>query len=47
MEYRITNRISAVFIPTLYMLGTTKMPGIEFTKLKLINTFNLGAQYSF
>lgn len=47
LEYRLTNRFSAVFLPTVYMLGTTKMPGIEFSRMKLMETFNLGVQYSF
>jgi len=28
-------------------LGSAKMPGVEFTNLKLMETFNIGAQYSF
>lgn len=43
----ITKHISAVLQPTVYFLGTTKMPGIDFTKLKMMETINLGVQYSF
>lgn len=45
-EARITRRWSAWLVPTVYMLGGAKMPGIEFTKLKTLATFNLGAQFS-
>ena len=47
LTYDITPRISVLLQPTVYFLGTTKMPGIDFTKLKLLETINLGAQYSF
>ena len=47
LTYNITPRISAFLLPTVYFLGTTKMPGIDFTKLKMMETINLGAQYSF
>jgi len=43
----ISQRISAFLQPTVYFLGNTKMPGIDFTKIKLLETINLGAQYSF
>ncbi len=47
LEYQIKPHLTAFFTPTIYTLGTTKMPGIQFTNLKLMETFNIGVQYSF
>ena len=47
LEYHINTHLTAFFIPTIYTLGSAKMPGVEFTNLKLMETFNIGAQYSF
>jgi predicted GIY-YIG superfamily endonuclease len=47
LEYRIKPRLSAFLISTLYTLGSTKMPGVEFANMKLMQTFNLGVQYGF
>lgn len=46
-EYHINTHLTAFFVPTVYTLGSAKMPGVEFTNLKLMETFNIGAQYSF
>lgn len=47
LEYQIKPKICAYLTTTVYTLGSTKMPGIKFTNLKLMETINLGAQYSF
>lgn len=47
LEYHIKPKLSAFLTTTVYTLGSTKMPGINFTTLKLMETFNIGAQYGF
>ena len=47
LECRLNKSLSAWFIPTIYMMGNTKLPGIEFFKSKTMVSFNLGVQYSF
>ena len=47
LEYRFTPKWAIHFTPTTYFLGSGERPGINFIKVKFIETFNLGVQYSF
>ena len=48
LKYQVTRHIGISLTPTAYLLiGKIKMPGIEFVKLKTMETINLGVQYSF
>ena len=47
LEYHIKPKLSAYLTTTVYTLGSAKMPGIQFTNLKLMETINVGAQYNF
>lgn len=47
LQYHLKKHISIHLTPTAYSLITTKLAGIDFTTLKLMETINVGAQYSF
>jgi hypothetical protein len=47
LQYAVNNKIGIFLTPTVYWMGNAKMPGIDFTNMKLMETVNLGAQYSF
>lgn len=47
LQYAVSRRVAITLVPTAFMMGGTHLPGIQFTKLKLMETINLGAQYSF
>lgn len=47
LEYHLKKHFSLHLTPTAYSLITTKLAGIDFTTLKLMETINVGAQYSF
>ena len=46
LDYRINRYLGAFFSPTLYWIGNMDLPGTNLTKLNLIQTFNIGVQYS-
>jgi hypothetical protein len=46
LEYHLKNRLSIYLSPTVYSLMSTKMPGVDFTGLKLMETISVGVQYS-
>ena len=45
--YQWKPRIAFHLTPTIYFLGSTDLPGMNFTKLKFVETINLGVQYGF
>lgn len=47
LQYHWKKHICFHLTPTVYSLISTKMPGVDFTKLRLMETINLGVQYSF
>lgn len=47
LQYHWKKHICFHLTPTVYTLISTKMPGVDFTKLRLMETINVGAQYSF
>lgn len=47
LQYHWKKHICFHLTPTVYSLVSTKMPGVDFTKLRLMETINLGVQYSF
>ncbi len=48
LSYRVAKRVAVVLVPTVHsIISRTELPGVNFTKLKLMETINLGAQYSF
>jgi hypothetical protein len=46
LDYRINRNLGAFFSPTLYWIGNMDLPGTNMSKLKLIETFNIGVQYN-
>ena len=46
LEYHWKKHLSFYLSPTVYSLLSTKMPGVDFTGLKLMETINFGVQYS-
>jgi hypothetical protein len=47
LQCAVSRHVAIALIPTAYMMGNTELPGIQFTKLKLMESINLGAQYTF
>ncbi len=47
LEYHWKKKLNFYISPTAYSLITTKVSGIDFTRLKLMETVNIGVQYSF
>ena len=47
LQYHWKKHICFHLTPTVYTLISTKMPGVDLTKLRLMETINIGAQYSF
>lgn len=47
LSYRLNNSISLTLKPTIYALGNTEMPAVEFLKLKFVESINIGVQYHF
>lgn len=47
LNAHITPRIDVFFSPTIYALRNFGINGVNFTKLRHIETFNIGAQYKF
>ncbi|MBR1548910.1 MAG: hypothetical protein IJ637_09330 [Prevotella sp.] len=47
LQYELKPNLVLHFTPTAYSLITTKLAGVDFTTLKLMETINIGAQYSF
>lgn len=47
LNYRLNNNMSLVAKPTVYLLGTTDMGSIDFSKGKIVESFNVGVRYSF
>ncbi len=45
LRCRIIPHISAVVEPTFYLLGSTKLPGVDFLTVKYLQTLNFGVQY--
>lgn len=43
----IVPHVAAFVEPTLYLLGNTKLPSVEFLTVKYMQTLNVGAQYEF
>jgi hypothetical protein len=46
LDYRINKHLGAWFAPTFYWISNTKLPGVNFTYLKFVETFNIGVQYN-
>ena len=46
LDYRINRHIGAFFSPTIYWINNMEIPGSKLTKLKIIETFNIGIQYN-
>lgn len=42
--YRLSSRIGLQFTPVLYVLGNADLPGIDFLKVKFVETLNAGVQ---
>lgn len=47
LRANFTKNISAWFTPTFYWMGTKELEGIDFMKVKYVETLNLGVQYNF
>lgn len=47
LSYRLNNSLSLALKPTVYALGNTDLPAIEFLKLKFVESINIGVQYHF
>ena len=41
----VSPRIGVFAEPTLYLLGNTKLPSVEFLTVKYMQTVNVGVQY--
>lgn len=46
LDYRLSRHLGVFFSPTFYWLGNSELPGLNLTKLKMLETFNIGVQYS-
>ena len=47
LQYKFSDKLTLHLTPTAYSLITTKIAGVDLTTLKLMETINVGAQYSF
>ncbi len=45
LRCRLIPHISAVIEPTFYLLGSTKLPSVDFLTVKYLQTWNIGVQY--
>lgn len=45
LRFKIIPHISAIVEPTFYMLGSAKLPSIDFLTVKYLQTWNVGVQY--
>lgn len=45
LRFKIVPHISAIVEPTFYMLGSAKLPSIDFLTVKYLQTWNIGVQY--
>jgi len=45
LRFKIIPHISAIVEPTFYMLGSAKLPSVDFLTVKYLHTLNVGVQY--
>jgi hypothetical protein len=45
LRFKIMPHISAMMEPTIYFLGSAKLPSIDFLTVKYLQTLNFGVQY--
>lgn len=44
LRFKVIPHISAIVEPTLYMLGSAKLPSVDFLTVKYLHTLNVGVQ---
>lgn len=47
LSYRVKDNLSVVLKPTVYALGSTDMPAVDFLKVKFVESISIGVQYHF